>query len=199
MDNTLNAIALHELARHPITQDMISYVSSFAATITQRSPSDNLPCNCGCFREDISSPTGTLCKTAFNCNAHIISLEDFIAVLLRASESYVTTLMGALVYMVRLKSKLQPGVKGRHTTNHRIFLASLILASKYFEDEALMNKHWALITCMEIKGVYMGFDLKEINLIEKQFLHLLGWELHITPEDLYIVFKPFLNAVYISG
>ncbi|RSL45051.1 hypothetical protein CEP51_016144 [Fusarium floridanum] len=168
----LNAVALRKLARQSINREMIAYVSSFAAMVTQCGPS--------------------------NDKASLVSLEDFIVSLIQASGTQVTTLMGALVYLVRLQSKLQPGAKGHHTTNHRIFLASLILAAKYLEDNALMNKHWAHISSGGAKGQETSFSLGEINLMEIQLLDLLGWELCITPEDLFIVSEPFLAPIRIA-
>ncbi|RSL43699.1 hypothetical protein CEP54_014977 [Fusarium duplospermum] len=184
----LNAIALRELARQPINQDMIAYVSSFAAMITQCGPSHTV------LRENISSTI----RKAPDDSSSLMSLENFVSVLIQASGTQVTTLMGALVYLVRLQAKLQPGIKGHHTTNHRIFLASLILAAKYLEDNALMNKHWAHISSGGARGQETSFSLREINLMEIQLLDLLGWELCITLEDLFIVSEPFLAPIRVA-
>ena len=51
-------------------------------------------------------------------------------------------------------------------TRHRVFLAALVCASKYLNDSALKNKHWARIACFV-------FETAEINLMEKQMVHLL--------------------------
>jgi hypothetical protein len=50
-------------------------------------------------------------------------------------------------------------------TQHRIFLATLIIASKYIHDSALKNKYW--VTYAQL------FSACEINLMEKQLLQLL--------------------------
>lgn len=50
-------------------------------------------------------------------------------------------------------------------THHRIFLATLIIASKYIHDSALKNKYWV--------GYAQMFSASEINLMEKQLLQLL--------------------------
>lgn len=50
-------------------------------------------------------------------------------------------------------------------THHRIFLATLIIASKYIHDTALKNKYWVSYAQM--------FSATEINLMEKQLLQLL--------------------------
>lgn len=50
-------------------------------------------------------------------------------------------------------------------THHRIFIATLIIASKYIHDSALKNKYWV--------GYAQMFSPSEINLMEKQLLQLL--------------------------
>ncbi|GAA6014686.1 hypothetical protein JCM11491_000193 [Sporobolomyces phaffii] len=56
----------------------------------------------------------------------------------------------------------------------RMFLASLISASKYLQDRNYSNKAWCKIS---------GLEIKEINLNERAFLELVGWELHLKAED----------------
>jgi G1/S-specific cyclin PLC1 len=50
-------------------------------------------------------------------------------------------------------------------TRHRVFLAALVCASKYMNDSALKNKHWARVAFV--------FETAEINLMEKQMVHPL--------------------------
>lgn len=50
-------------------------------------------------------------------------------------------------------------------THHRIFLATLIITTKYLHDTALKNKYWVAYAGM--------FTANEINLMEKQLLQLL--------------------------
>ncbi|GAA5916557.1 cyclin family protein [Sporobolomyces salmoneus] len=56
----------------------------------------------------------------------------------------------------------------------RMFLASLISASKYLQDRNYSNRAWSKIS---------GLDVKEINENERKFLGLVGWELHLKAED----------------
>jgi G1/S-specific cyclin PLC1 len=62
------------------------------------------------------------------------SLEEFITQLVVSSNVQVPTLMSTLVYLTRLKAKLQPMARGLRCTSHRILLAALILAAKYLND-----------------------------------------------------------------
>ncbi|KAI5777511.1 hypothetical protein EDC01DRAFT_678144 [Geopyxis carbonaria] len=79
-------------------------------------------------------------------------------------------------------------------TVHRIFLASLILAAKNLNDSSPKNKHWARYSI--VRGFDgFGFSLTEVNLMEKQLLFLLDWDLGITNDDLYYHLEPFLAPI----
>ena len=122
------------------------------------------------------------------------SLEVFIQSLVDRSHVQVPTLMSSLVYLARLQQRLPPVAKGMRCTVHRIFLASLILAAKNLNDSSPKNKHWARYS--SVKGYDdFGFSLTEVNLMEKQLLFLLDWDLRINPSDLYFHFEPFLAPI----
>jgi G1/S-specific cyclin PLC1 len=122
------------------------------------------------------------------------SLEAFITSLVNKSSVQVPTLMSALVYLSRLQSRLPPVAKGMRCTVHRIFLASLILAAKNLNDSSPKNKHWARYTT--VKGFEgFGFALAEVNLMERQLLFLLDFDLRITEDDLFTHFEPFLAPI----
>lgn len=121
-------------------------------------------------------------------------LKAFIQGLVDRSHVQVPTLMSSLVYLSRLQQKLPPVAKGMRCTVHRIFLASLILAAKNLNDSSPKNKHWARYT--SVKGYEgFGFSVTEVNLMEKQLLFLLDWDLRITNDDLFVHFEPFLAPI----
>jgi G1/S-specific cyclin PLC1 len=70
-------------------------------------------------------------------------------------------------------------------TRHRVFLATLIVAAKYLNDSSPKNKHWCRYAQM--------FSQAEINLMEKQLLYLLDYDLAITEEEIVENFQPFLS------
>ena len=124
-------------------------------------------------------------------------LEAFIQSLVDKSRVQVPTLMSSLVYLSRLQQKLPPVAKGMRCTVHRIFLASLILAAKNLNDSSPKNKHWARYS--SVKGYDgFGFSITEVNLMEKQLLFLLDWDLRITNEDLFAHLEPFLAPIRIQ-
>jgi G1/S-specific cyclin PLC1 len=184
-----NKEALDEFIQMPVTKDMISYLASKASTVIRcehanapPSPPQTPPA--GNQDTDFTKPREPALPT----------LEQFITSLVDRSHVQVPTLMSSLVYLDRLQKKLPPVAKGMRCTVHRIFLASLILAAKNLNDSSPKNKHWARYSV--VRGFDgFGFSLTEVNLMEKQLLFLLDWDLRITEEDLYEHLEPFLTPL----
>ncbi|KAF9577945.1 hypothetical protein BGW38_006533 [Lunasporangiospora selenospora] len=72
-----------------------------------------------------------------------------------------------------------------HCTCHRVFLASLIVAAKYLNDQSPKNKHWSAHSTV--------FSVGEVNLMEKQLLGLLDFDLRITEADLASSLHEFMQ------
>ncbi|KAL2141912.1 hypothetical protein VTI28DRAFT_1797 [Corynascus sepedonium] len=187
----LNAAALERFVYQRVDEDMVEYLAEAAAGVIQ-CDADMMP------PPAQPSRRGPSARAVRSTDTPLPSLEVFIAQLVVSSNVQVPTLMSTLVYLRRLKSRLQPMAKGLRCTTHRIFLASLILAAKYLNDSSPKNKHWANYSVVSTDKYLFGFSRTEVNLMEKQLLFLLDWDLRITEEDLYREFETFLAPIRIE-
>lgn len=73
-------------------------------------------------------------------------------------------------------------------TAHRLFLAALIIASKFSNDISPRNKSWVQVSA----GL---FEIAEVNLMEKQFLFLLDFDLMFDEKEAISHFQPVLELL----
>lgn len=125
------------------------------------------------------------------------SVSYYITSVVEESRVPMGTLVASLVYLSRLESRLPPDAKAVPSTAHRIFLATLILADKDLNDKPQMNCDWVQ------NSVVPGFEsasfpITEINLMERQLLHLLDWDVRIEPQDLHPQLGLLSKTLYIQ-
>ncbi|ODV78814.1 cyclin-like protein, partial [Suhomyces tanzawaensis NRRL Y-17324] len=170
MASSLDLKALSMFVNTPITQDMIHKIVVTTLQV--------LPC------QDSKNHT-------YNAQGELKplpSLMTFLTKLVRYTNVYTGTLMATLVYLNKLKSKLPKNAAGLPCTRHRILLSCLILSSKFHNDSSPKNTHWAKYT----DGL---FSTKDINLMERQLLYLLNWDLRVDNEDMVDALDSFLDPI----
>lgn len=112
----------------------------------------------------------------------VLPLRTFIQETLRRSRTSYSTLQVALYYLILIKShvpkhdftmeQLEDAASYRALQcGRRMFLAALILASKYLQDRNYSARAWSKIS---------GLKVCEINTNEMAFLAAVNWKLHIT-------------------
>ncbi|KAI5958668.1 PCL1 [Candida theae] len=171
MVSALDLKALNIFLSGPITHDMIHKL--VVATLQV------IPC------KDTKSQTYT---TTNNTVKQLPSLMTFLTKLVKYTNVYTGTLMATLIYLQKLKTKLPKNAQGLPCTRHRILLSCLILSSKFHNDSSPKNKHWAKYT----DGL---FNVKDINLMERQLIYLLNWDLKVTNEEMVEVLGSFLDPI----
>lgn len=123
----------------------------------------------------------------------VLPLRTFIQETLRRSRTSYSTLQVALYYLILIKPHVpkydftmeQPDDVHANRVlqcGRRMFLAALILASKYLQDRNYSARAWSKIS---------GLATQEINQNEMSFLVAVNWKLHITDE----VFKRWTEIV----
>lgn len=112
---------------------------------------------------------------------NLIGLRVFVQEVLRRSKTSYSTLQVALYYLILIQSCIpkhdftmeqsedSPSCRAMQC-GRRMFLAALILASKYLQDRNFSARAWSKIS---------GLQTCEINSNEMAFLSAVNWKLHI--------------------
>ncbi|KAI8065815.1 hypothetical protein BC940DRAFT_302954 [Gongronella butleri] len=114
-------------------------------------------------------------------HAKVVATKGFIREILRRSKATYFMLQISLFYLFRAKRIVQAklNIPASQRTfreslmccGRRMFLASLMVASKYIHDKGYRNKAWADAS---------GLPLQEINASEMAFLQMVDYQLYIS-------------------
>lgn len=125
--------------------------------------------------------SSVVCRNELS-NKVVLPLRTFIQETLKRSRTSYSTLQVTMYYLVLIKGHVpkhdftmeQPNdlhASRALQCGRRIFLAALILASKYLQDRNYSARAWSKIS---------GLNTQEINQNEMAFLLAVNWNLHIT-------------------
>lgn len=142
--------------------------------------------------ETIWPLSSAVCRSELGSKA-VLPLRTFIQETLRRSRTSYSTLQVALYYLILIKAHVpkhnftmeQPDDKHSDRAlqcGRRMFLAALILASKYLQDRNYSARAWSKIS---------GLNTQEINQNEIAFLLAVNWKLHICDD----IFKRWTEIV----
>lgn len=167
MDTSIDTKAIEAFNQSPINQDLVHLVIVRTLQI--------IPCD-----KDSAN--------AINDNKRLPSLLKFLNRLIQALRLNNGIFMSTIIYLNRLKAKLPENCKGLPSTRHRILLSCLILSIKFNNDFSLKNHDWLKLT-------NRLFNLKDINLMERQLLYLLDWNLFVNEFEIFHHFNKFLAPI----
>ncbi|KAK9761554.1 hypothetical protein K7432_013470 [Basidiobolus ranarum] len=102
------------------------------------------------------------------------AFQGFCCRVLSSTQVPIPVVLLALIYIQRFKGS-SPSTKGADSSEGRLFVVSLMLANKYLDDNAYTNRTWSEVT---------GIPLQEINIMEKEFLTVLSFNLNVTNREL---------------
>jgi hypothetical protein len=138
----------------------------------------NTTCNCAIFKGiDVrlrAVPSLKLAPSPFDLDRHTrasISIEDYSARIRQFSDLSDTSFVIASIYLTRLTSVLPLST----ANEHKLFLISVLCASKYYEDDRTSNRLFSMVG---------GLSLGDINKLELQLLDLLEWKLYVSLEEI---------------
>jgi hypothetical protein len=112
---------------------------------------------------------------------HIPALEDFIKYIISRSAIRAPVVFLATLYVDRVRKCLPKESRGLYCTRHRVTLAAIIVAYKYLNDINIKNRIWSQIARV--------FSLQEVNLMERQFLHILNYDLGFSEKEIETYMK----------
>ncbi|QIX00541.1 hypothetical protein AMS68_006058 [Peltaster fructicola] len=115
------------------------------------------------------------CSVESGAGRGVLPLRNYIEETLRRSRTSYSTLQVALYYLILIKPYIprrdDPSESSRVLVcGRRMFLAALILASKYLQDRNYSAKAWSKMS---------GLKIAEINANERVFLQKINWKLHV--------------------
>ncbi|KAL0215290.1 hypothetical protein P9112_007474 [Eukaryota sp. TZLM1-RC] len=130
---------------------------------------------CSAILEQLLDVEDYTCDSSFGSEP-TVSFPVWIRRIVSKSEASLECAFVALYYLSKIQAKF-PQLRYSSTNAHRCFLVAFMLASKFCEDCTFQNPSWRIIG-------YSFYSLEILNAMEVEFIKLLDWNLHVSPNDL---------------
>ena len=111
---------------------------------------------------------------------NVIMIEDYLDRLIGSLSISNSVIICAIIYLERLQIDINI------FNIHKLLLVSLLISSKFVEDENYKNKYWAR---------YGGISLSMINKLEKLYLIKIKNSLYIHTIEFYNKFNKIFNEI----
>jgi len=101
----------------------------------------------------------------------VTSFKKFVFTILQSTRLPSSTVILSLDYLSHRMNNCPPTNQQKGTGQlYRLCTISLLLASKFLDDNTFQNRSWADVT---------GLPVTELNILEKEWLAAIGWQLHV--------------------
>jgi hypothetical protein len=102
------------------------------------------------------------------------SYRKFVHQILTSTRLPSSTILLGLAYLrERMLTPQMAGMPRQENNVYRMLTIGLLLASKFLDDNTFQNKSWSEVT---------NIPVQELNVLEKEWLKDIKWNLHIDPE-----------------
>ncbi|KAK9729192.1 PHO85 cyclin-5 [Basidiobolus ranarum] len=183
-DNSLTTSPEHSL--NAVTIPSINTVCSLPIIDTPPTPMDTYTLEC-LTDVTVNLVNGVWSKKFGSEVDQVVPLAKFILETVKRSKVTLGVWSLGLLYLLRLNPKgacfEKPSFMDFARCGRRMFMASLMVASKFTQDKNYKNRTWANI---------MGVSVAEVNCIEMTFLKLIDYQLLI-PESIFNRWETFLK------
>lgn len=176
----------------PTDQNVAIYITKVASDVVALSPLRLLSID---EKDDyFSSFVPDACRDILPPGVTLLPLEALASYLIAISRIDIMVVLGSLTYLLRLKSCIKNDAdkcaRGHACASYGLLVASLVLSAKYLNDNSLLNTQWAKYCAINFQGFYFRLSLRQVNCMEVELLDLLGWDLHLSLNDLAMASNP---------
>lgn len=136
----------------------VHFVEALASMLTHRASLAETPQQVSVFHSESVPP---------------MSIHDYLMRIAKYFQCSNECFVLSLVYIDRI-GKQSPEFAISEFSMHRLQLTSIIVALKFYDEGNYLNSYYANVG---------GITTHEVNGLEMEFLKLLGWKLHVMPEE----------------